>query len=273
MFERLANGLGLNAIPQIFFVSAMLAVLFVAFVVYVAGHLRGRTAVPAAVPATRALAVAFGNSVQLGIPMATALFGEEGLAIHIPLVSLHALILLCALTALVELDLARARGTATTRSMGRALLTTARNTLFHPVLLPVFAGLAWHFTGLPIPAVADEALVMLGSAVVPLCLVLIGVSLSQYGLGGYWRGATAATVGKLLVLPAAVLLVAHWGFDLEGLPLAVLVMMAALPVGTNALLFAQRYGVLEAEATAAIVASTFAFVATAGLWLGVLALL
>jgi hypothetical protein len=31
--------------------------------------------------------------VQLGIPMATALFGDEGLAIHIPLVSLHALIL------------------------------------------------------------------------------------------------------------------------------------------------------------------------------------
>jgi malonate transporter len=248
-------------------------VLLVAFVVYVAGHLRARATVPAAVPATRALAVTFGNSVQLGIPMATALFGEEGLAIHIPLVSLHALILLCALTALVELDLARAGGAATTRSMSRALLTTFRNTLLHPVLLPVFAGLAWQFTGLSIPAVADEALVLLGSAVVPLCLVLIGVSLSQYGLRGYWRGATAATVGKLLLLPAAVLVVAHWGFRLQGLPLAVLVMMAALPVGTNALLFAQRYGVLEAEATAAIVASTFAFVATAGLWLAVLALL
>lgn len=248
-------------------------VLLVAFLVYVLGHLRGRGTVPAAVPATRALAVAFGNSVQLGIPLATALFGEEGLAIHIPLVSLHALILLCALTALVELDLARAGGMATLRSTSRALLTTFRNTLLHPVLLPVFAGLAWHFTGLPIPTAIDEVLVMLGSAVVPLCLVLIGVSLSQYGIGGYWRGATAATIGKLLVLPAAVLVVAHWGFGLEGLPLAVLVMMAALPVGTNALLFAQRYGVLEAEATAAIVTSTFAFVATAGLWLAVLALL
>lgn len=250
-----------------------LPVLLVAVAVYVLGHWRSGAGTPAAVPATRALAVTFGNSVQLGIPMATALFGEAGLAIHIPLVSLHALILLCALTALVELDLARAGGTADARSMGRALFTTARNTLFHPVLLPVFAGLAWHFTGLPIPAAADEVLVMLGGAVVPLCLVLIGVSLSQYGIGDYWRGAGAATLGKLLVVPAAVLAVAHWGFGLSGLPLAVLVMMAALPVGTNALLFAQRYGVLEAEATAAIVASTFAFVATAGLWLAILALL
>ena len=57
------------------------------------------------------------------------------------------------------------------------------------------------------------------------------------------------------------------------MPLAVLVMAAALPVGSNALLFAQRYATLEAEATAAIVASTVAFVGTAAFWLGVLALL
>jgi malonate transporter and related proteins len=101
-----------------------------------------------------------------------------------------------------------------------------------------------------------------GSAVVPLCLVLIGVSLAQYGVQGHLRGATALTLGKLVLLPAVVLVVAHWGFGLAGLPLAVLVMMAALPVGSNALLFAQRYGTLEAEATAAIVASTVAFVAS-----------
>jgi predicted permease len=248
-------------------------VLGIAFMVYVWHHLRDRSvAVPAAVPATRAMAVAFGNSVQLGIPMATALFGEEGLAIHIPLVSLHALILLSVLTALVELDLARAahgRG-SDLKSMRRALVTTLRNTVLHPVLLPVLAGVAWHVLGLPIPAALDEVLVLLASAVVPLCLVLIGVSLAQYGIKGHLHGATLATVGKLLVLPAAVLLVARYGFGLSGLPLAVLVMMAALPVGTNALLFAQRYGVLEAEATAAIVASTFAFVFTAALWLAVL---
>ena len=248
-------------------------VLVVAFVVYAWHRARTSTKVAAAVPATRAMSVAFGNSVQLGIPMATALFGEPGLAIHIPLVSLHALILLSVLTAVVELDLAHAagnggRGFAARR---RALLATVRNTVLHPVLLPVLAGVTWDLLGLPIPAVLDDVLVLLGSAVVPLCLVLIGVSLAQHGIKGHWRGATLATVGKLVVVPAAVLVTARFGFGLTGVPLAVLVMMAALPVGTNALLFAQRYGVLEAEATAAIVASTVAFVATAGLWLAILA--
>ena len=48
-------------------------------------------------------------------------------------------------------------------------------------------------------------------------------------------------------------------------------MMAALPSGTNALIFAQRYRTLEPEATAVIVLSTAAFAVTASLWLAVLA--
>jgi malonate transporter len=234
---------------------------------------RRRATQPAA-PTVRAISVAFGNTVQLGIPFSAALFGEAGLALHIALISLHALIILSILTVLVELDLAHAAGRAgQAASLGATLATTARNTLIHPVVLPVVAGLAWHALALPLPAWVDEILATLGSAVVPLCLVLIGVSLSQYGVKGHLRGATALTLGKLMLLPAVVLVVAHWGFGLSGLPLAVLVMMASLPVGSNALLFAQRYATLEAEATAAIVASTVAFVATATLWLAVLALL
>jgi len=43
-----------------------------------------------------------------------------------------------------------------------------------------------------------------------------------------------------------------------------------MPVGSNALIFSQRYSTLQAEASAAIVFSTLAFVATAPLWLAVL---
>ena len=47
-------------------------------------------------------------------------------------------------------------------------------------------------------------------------------------------------------------------------------MMAALPVGSNALIFAQRYRALEGETSTAIVVSTLAFVVTAPLWLALL---
>ena len=162
---------------------------------------------PIAAASVRAISASFGNTVQVGIPMAAALFGEAGLAIHLAIVSLHALVLLTLSTALVELDLARAqrRSGASETHLSATLLLTARNTNVHPV-----------------------------------------------------------------VLPALVLAIAHWGFRLNGLPLAVVVMMAALPVGSNALIFAQRYRTLEAETTTATVFSTLAFVLTAPLWLALL---
>ena len=241
----------------------------VAYTLAVYGWQRGRGGLPAAAPAVRSVSATYGNSVQLGIPVAAALFAESGLAIHIALVSVHGLVLLTLPTVLAELDLARSQPGP--RDVAATVRNTVRNTIVHPVVLPVLAGIAWNLCGVPLPAVVDEALVLLGSAVVPVCLVLIGLSLAYQGVQGQWRAVFGLSVLKLLVLPAMVLATAHWGFGLSGLPLAVLVLMAALPTGSNALIFAQRYGVLEAEAGAAAVVSTVAFAATASLWLGVLA--
>ncbi len=260
---RTAARIDFQALPwrtlAAFFVPAVAAQL----AVYAAQRRHG-----GAVPAARAISASFGNSVQIGIPMASALFGEAGLAIHITVVSLHALVLLSVATTLVELDLAREAGRS---SLRETLLLTLRNTVIHPVVLPVVAGLLFNAVGGTLPAPVDEALLLLASAVVPVCLVLIGVSLATYGLGGGTRGGVAVVAIKLLVLPALVLGFGHWGLGLAGLPLAVVVMMSAMPVGSNALIFAQRYRTLEAEATGAIVVSTVAFALTAPLWLALLA--
>ena len=271
LFRTMAR-LDFAALPWRTLAAYYVPVLAYVLVVY-GWHRRAAAGVAApaaapAEPATRAIAATYGNGVQLGIPMAAALFGEPGLALHVALVSLHGLVLLTLLTALVEVDLARADRSAT---LAATVRTTARNALLHPVTLPVLAGLAWNLTGLGLHPVVDETLGALGLAVVPVCLVLIGLTLAQYGLRDHVRGALATAALKLLVLPALVLAVAALGFGLSGLPLAVLVMMAALPVGTNALIFAQRYDTLQAQATTAIVFSTLVFAGTATLWLGVLA--
>ena len=223
---------------------------------------------PVVAPSVKAITAGFGNTLQIGLPVAAGVFGEKGLAIHIAVVSLHALSILTMLTTLVELDLARERSGG---HLAGTLLQTVRNTVIHPVVLPVLAGLAWNATGLALPAVADEALQSLGTAVVPLCLTLIGMSLASYGLPRTWRGLTGLVAAKLLLMPAVVLVVAHWGLGLQGMPLAVIVMIAALPTGSNALIFAQRYRALEAEVTAATVVSTVLYVGTAPLWLALLA--
>ena len=154
---------------------------------------------------------------------------------------------------------------------------TARNTIVHPVVLRA-RRTGWNFTGLGLHPIADEMLVMLSAAVVPLCLVLIGVTLAEHGGRGLdgLRGLVGVALGptllKLFAQPALVLVVARWGFGLDGLALSVVVMMSALPVGSNALLFAQRYATRQAPTTAAIVLSTLAFAASASVWLWLLRL-
>jgi predicted permease len=171
------------------------------------------------------------------------------------------------MTALAELDLARQGRTA---SRWATVRTTARQAVIHPVVLPLLMGMAWNATGWGLHPALDEALLGLSRAVVPVCLLLIGVNLAQYGLRGRMRGALGTGVLKLFVLPACVLLFAHTVVHLSGMDLAVVLLMAALPTGSNALIFAHRYRTLEAEATAAIVLTTVAYAATASLWLWVL---
>lgn len=231
---------------------------------------RRRGGLEPAGPSVRAISVSFGNTVQLGIPIVTALFGEAGLALHVAIVSLHALTLLTVLTVLVEADLVRAHVGGDRPGPLATALTTARRTVVHPVVLPVLAGLAWNLLSLPLGGPFDEILRTLGQAVVPVCLVTIGLSLHQYGVVGVAGPAVALSVGKLVVQPALVLVAAHWGAGLTGVPLAVVVLAASLPIGSNALLFAQRYRAREGEATAGIVLSTLAFVVTGPLWLLVL---
>lgn len=219
----------------------------------------------------RAITMGFGNTVQLGIPLAAALFGEAGLAVHLAIVSLHALLILTLLTALAEADLARAQAR---RSGGRhalwpQILATARRTVVHPVVLPVLAGIGWNLAGLPLPAPVDELLALLAQAAVPLCLVIIGLSFAEQGLHGLrqaLRPAVTLSLLKLVALPALVLLTGT-ALDVGAPALAVIVMCAALPTGSNALIFAQRYRTLTGEVTVTTVLSTLAFAVTAPLWL------
>ncbi len=226
-------------------------------------------ATSAAAPGVRGVSAVFGNSVQMGIPMAAAMFGEAGLSIHIAIVSLHSLTLLALATVFTEVDLAReqARRAEAQAHLGRLLASTAKNTLVHPVTLPILTGLVWNLTGWPLPAVADELLLLLGQAVVPLCLLLIGLSLAMFGIKGSAVEAMKLSAVKLLLMPVVVLGVGHFGLGLTGLPLWVVVMAAALPTGNNAILMAQRYDAQEAEATTTAVLSTFAFAVTAPAWL------
>jgi predicted permease len=56
--------------------------------------------------------------------------------------------------------------------------------------------------------------------------------------------------------------IGRYAYGLEGLSLAIVTVTAALPMGANVFLFAQRYQVAQGEITAAVAVSTVAGVVT-----------
>ena len=119
-------------------------------------------------------------------------------------------------------------------SIAATALTTLRNTIIHPVVLPLMVGWAWNLSGLPIPSVVEDVLELLSLGVVPVSLVVIGLSLAYYGLAPRLAPSLVFVAIKLLIQPAFVLLVAHWGFGLNGLPLSIVVLMGAAGRGQRA---------------------------------------
>jgi malonate transporter len=210
--------------------------------------------------AVLALAATFSNTVMIGIALINLLFGSQGLVTLLTLVSVHALVLLTMATVVLELAVRRdaARETAAqgrSASMLAIVLQSLKASVLHPVPLPILLGLLYAQTGWGIAPVLDKPLALLGSCLSPLALVLVGVSLAYTSVGRHWRGALALASTKNVLHPLLVWLFCVW-MGVSGLPMTVMVVTAALPIGANVFLFSQRYGVAEDLVTASVAMSS-----------------
>jgi malonate transporter and related proteins len=211
---------------------------------------------PAEDHAPLAMAATFGNTVMLGIPIAVMAFGTEATPLLALLIAVETPLLWVAGT--LHIEFAR-RGRAMSFD---ALGGVAKDLATNPIILSLVLGLAGRAVGLELPAVPDRILVLLGQAGVPAALFALGLVLASFRLGG--EGTTLGLVAglKLFAQPATAYVLAAHVFALPPLVVAVVVMHAAMPVGANPFLFAQRYERSTSPISAAIVASTLAAVVT-----------
>ncbi|GAB4214053.1 MAG: AEC family transporter [Rhodoferax sp.] len=231
----------------LYFVAALLLFFTVTW-------LRGRD--PRA--AVLGLACAFSNTVMIGIPLVGLAYGQAGLVTLFTLISVHALILLTVATVVLELlaaHAARRSNPQAPATMARTVWEALRNGVIHPVPLPILLGLAFAQTGWQLPDVVARPLQYLGQAFGPMALLLVGATLMQVRIGHHWRDALGIALLKNMALPV---LVAGVGLalGLQGLHLKVMVVAAALPMGANVFLFAQRYAVAQDVVTASLAVST-----------------
>lgn len=204
------------------------------------------------------MSACYANIVLLGFPLMHAAFGEPG---HLPLFILMATqstLLFPLATYALEIY-----GHERTGQPLRYLQAAGRLAL-NPVIVALVLGFIVNRGQLEVPAVAARMLELLGAAGPGCALVALGISLAQYRLGGGWRDVLLLVLLKNFVCPLAVWALGQ-AFGIDRLWLATAVLMAAMPAGINAFIFASQYEVRQDTVAKTIVISTLSstLVATA----------
>jgi len=247
--------LNLLRVPVVAAVSVLLCLIAAAMIYGDGNHFGGRRAAGAML-----LASGFGNFTYLGLPVLTQTFGPWAQSVAIPFDLFASTPLLFT----VGIMLARHYGNHT--GGPHALIELARV----PALWAALGGLLLSMANIPMPAWLDEALGVLGAAVVPLMLLSIGMALRwQSG----WLGKIPVLMPMLLIQLGLMPLIV-WGASMGvGMPerlIAPSVIEGAMPAMVLGLVICDRFKLDSTLYAEAVTVSTTLSLLTLPLWLKVI---
>lgn len=194
-----------------------------------------------------------GNTGFLGVPMLVVLLGPPAIGPVLMVLTLDMVVF----STLITLIIAAARHG---RIGPSTLAPVLRGLVGNPMIVSMLAGLAWSALRLPMPAPADEFLILLGAAATPGALFAIGASLAHRPVRRPVP-ALGLSVAKLILHPAAVGIAAIL-LAVDPVAAGVMVAAAALPVAGNVYILAHHFGIAQERVSAAILISTAISIAT-----------
>lgn len=192
----------------------------------------------------------FGNSANLMLPITLFAFGEAGLQ--------RALILyvFSVLTLFSIGPLVLAGPTSDASRRGRpAFLRRVGGVLRLPVLWATALGIAFNLLDLPVPTGPARGIELLGDAAIPLVLLTLGLQVQRRG----WRAPSGVNLlgsALKLALGPVVGFATAWLLGAEGLDLAVLTLLAAMPPAVNTFMLALEFGGDAEEVAGTVIVAT-----------------
>lgn len=208
---------------------------------------------------------AYSNVVLLGAPFILGIFGTSGFEVLSLLVSIHLPVMMMA--SIVLFEMFGRHGEESVHPL-RVIRNFLRRLFVNPLIIGILAGLAWRFTGAPLPPLIERLVDALADTAGPVALFAMGLSLRRFGISGNVRPALALSALKLFLMPALVLL-AVWLLGLPPLTAKVAVVVAALPSGINSYLIAVQFNTGQALASNQMTIATASAVLTTSFWLTV----
>ena len=199
------------------------------------------------------------NLGYMGLAVAFYALGESGLAMAGLLASF--LILLQNFLAILVLQCCSGG-----RGIGLNPGYFMKNLLLSPIILACLAGISASMGGIALPTVVDNVLKILSGMALPVALLLIGASLSFSSSRRDLPAATLSSFLKLVLVPAAGVLVYKW-LNIGGIHMLSGLILLASPTATVTYVMAREMGGEPDLATTAISASTLLSGLSMGAWL------
>lgn len=169
------------------------------------------------------------NLILLGVPIATALYGEGNLGV----ISVISAIIIPVFNFLAVLALELFRGGKP--SLGKIARGIAHNAIFLGAIL----GLFFALIGLELPAVIESAVSSMAKVATPLSLLLMGASLRFDRLKGMARNLIICTAERTVIMPAIFIpLGVLLGF--RNMELCTILLVFGTPAAVNSFTMAQQ---------------------------------
>ncbi|MDR0357382.1 MAG: AEC family transporter [Clostridiales Family XIII bacterium] len=188
----------------------------------------------------------FTNNAFMGWPLAYALYGSKGLFLMVLMGGISPMFVY----SFGAWNLIRGRNP---KDSAASAPNFSPKDLINVPIVSSFIGLLIFFLQIDIPAFIDDAISLAGSMMTPLCMIVVGIQLTESKikvLVSNYRLATF-TVVKLLIIPALIFAVLL-PFDLDPLPVCIILLNVMLPGAAVIPVLAEVYGAntrLAAEAT------------------------
>lgn len=177
----------------------------------------------------------FGNTGNLGLPLALFAFGEAGLGLAVVVFAVMAVLSFTAGLWLV--------------SGGGGIGRVMREPMVAATLLgALFMAMDWRT-----PTFLTNALSLVGQMAIPLMLITLGVAVARLSADNLWR-AGALSLVKMALCVGVAWSVGRW-FGLDDTAFAVLVLQIATPVAVTSYMLAEKYGA-DADAVAGLVVTS-----------------
>lgn len=205
----------------------------------------------------------FSNSVLLGLALTERAYGPSALEANFAIIALHSPF--CYGIGISVMEIVRARGQAGSAIVGRVLKAMFSNAL----ILGIGLGFIVNLSGLPLPAVLNDALDLMVRAALPAAIFGMGGVLASYKAEGDFRIVFYVCLVSLVIHPA---ITRSLGLVLS-LPVEATrsaVLTAAMAPGVNAYIFASMYGRAKRVAATTVLVATALTILTAWVWLSYL---